>query len=108
MNFKKIKTEKCPFCNSLPVLDRRKNFELHIGEFVEIREFECGFRLVSNPGNETVSQTRDCKRSTEYLTTKKKRVIALERILNLTDSLDVDKEFKNSVQTALTFGLVTE
>jgi len=105
MDLKKIKTKVCPCCNSIAILDSKKNFDLATNDFEEFREFDCGLMLMATL-NDDIITLNICKKSKEYLNRMSKRTIALDKLLNLINSLDVDCEFKNNIQTALTFELI--
>lgn len=103
---KKIKTEVCPHCKSEAVLEQRRNFFPSDGSFTEIRMFDCGLELSCRSDRDDVDVLKKCPNSKEYKDMATKRVKALDELFRFIDNIDVDNEFKNSIQTALNSELI--
>lgn len=103
MKLKKIKPEKCPYCGSEPIAEEKMNFDSISNDTSEVRLFDCGLELSCGTGKKEVTELSKCKNSDGYKKRASKRVEALKELYLFIEDLDVDREFKSNLRTAITF-----
>lgn len=95
MNLDHLHYIHCPTCNA-PVVSERKERQHYNGHWNETQEFTCGMSLKWSPNfmDIDIRSCRPCPNTAEEVAKKDKRKIALKKVIDYIQKLDIDKEYK--------------
>jgi hypothetical protein len=100
MKLQHIKQLVCS-CGAEVCLESNSNKHSATGQNIEIREFECGYRLCYLPQFGRVGIEKECTNNRKYIMKKRKRILALKSLFREIRKLKVDMDFKEELVSAL-------
>lgn len=97
MNLVHITAAECPTCGSFIVAESRSSRRHCNGQAWETREFACGCRIAWIPNYSESEIAHPCPKDPATELKNKKREEAKAKVLDLIESLDVDKAYKENL-----------
>jgi hypothetical protein len=104
MQLDHIKDEKCPTCGAIVIVQKKKDKHTN-GHWNETVEFQCGAVIKWSPNYMRINKSccQPCPNSSEETTKKELRRIAISKLVEYINKLDVDKECKESLLNDLSW-----